>query len=131
MTIYYKVTRYFTDLQDNDHAYNAGDTFPREGMEVSKARIEELAGSSNKQGRPLIEAVEVVEDVVPVQEDFSLYMNAPTSTIDPSKYDYSKHEINRMSTARLRELGAELGIEKAEEKTGGALKPLIIKTLGL
>lgn len=54
----YKVIRYFTDLQDNNHPYNAGDIFPREGLEVSKERFEELAGRDNKQGAPLIRKIE-------------------------------------------------------------------------
>lgn len=53
----YRVISYFTDLQDNDHPYNVGDAFPREGVKASKARLDELAGSDNKQGRPLIEKV--------------------------------------------------------------------------
>ena len=35
----YKVIKYFTDLQDNEHPYNAGDTFPRDGLTVSRERI--------------------------------------------------------------------------------------------
>lgn len=54
----YKVIRYFTDLQDNDFAYHVGDSFPREGKDVSPSRIAELAGSDNKRGVPLIELVE-------------------------------------------------------------------------
>lgn len=54
----YKVIKFFTDLHDNDHPYNVGDTFPREGIEVTKGRLAELAGPSNKQGVPLIEFVE-------------------------------------------------------------------------
>ena len=54
----YKVIKYFTDLQDNNHPYNAGDIFPRSGMEVSEDRLAELAGSENKQGVPLIRKVE-------------------------------------------------------------------------
>lgn len=54
----YKVIKYFTDLQDNNHPYNAGDIFPRSGMEVSEERLAELAGSENKQGVPLIQLVE-------------------------------------------------------------------------
>lgn len=53
----YKVIHYFTDLQDNNHEYNVGDTFPRIGLEVSDKRIQELAGSDNKQYKPLIEEV--------------------------------------------------------------------------
>jgi hypothetical protein len=54
----YKVIKFFTDLQDNFHPYNVGEMFPREGLEVSAERLAELAGSDNKQGVPLIEAVE-------------------------------------------------------------------------
>lgn len=54
----YKVIRYFTDLQDNNHAYNVGDTYPRTGVELDEKRAAELAGSANKQTRPLIELVE-------------------------------------------------------------------------
>lgn len=50
----YKVIKYFTDLQDKDHAYNVGDTYPRKGLKVTDERIAELAGSENKQGVPLI-----------------------------------------------------------------------------
>lgn len=62
----YKVIERFYDLQDSKntkggvvyHEYNVGDTFPRAGKEVSEERIQELAGSDNKRGVPLIELVE-------------------------------------------------------------------------
>ena len=54
----YRVIRFFTDLHDGNHPYNVGDFFPREGIEVAGERIVELASSDNKQGVPLIEAVE-------------------------------------------------------------------------
>lgn len=54
----YKVIKYFTDLHDADHEYHPGDTFPRKGVKVTNARIEELAGEKNKQGMPLIEKVD-------------------------------------------------------------------------
>lgn len=53
----YRVKRFFTDLQDKDHPYYAGDSFPRVGKDVTPERIEELASSRNKQGMPLIEFV--------------------------------------------------------------------------
>ena len=53
----YKVIEYFTDLQDNGYAYNTGDIFPREGLEVSEERIAELSGSKNKRHKPMIEAI--------------------------------------------------------------------------
>ena len=54
----YKVIKHFIDLHDNDHSYNEGDIFPREGVDVSEERLKELAGSDNKQRTPLIELVE-------------------------------------------------------------------------
>lgn len=54
----YKVIKCFLDLQDGNHPYNVGDVFPRSGVEVKEERLEELAGSHNKQGVPLIQIVE-------------------------------------------------------------------------
>ena len=55
----YKVIKSFTDLQDNNHAYSVGDTFPHNGVEVGAERIAELSSDKNRLGVPLIE--EVVE----------------------------------------------------------------------
>ena len=54
----YKALVYFKDLQDNRYAYNAGDVYPRKGLEVSEERIAELSGSNNRMGKPVIEFVE-------------------------------------------------------------------------
>lgn len=54
----YKVIKYFTDLQDDNHPYNVGDTYPRDGFEVLASRIRELSGKKNRQGEPLIEKIE-------------------------------------------------------------------------
>lgn len=40
----YIVTKNIIDTKDNNRFYEAGDTFPREGFEVSKDRIAELIG---------------------------------------------------------------------------------------
>lgn len=53
----YKVAVYFNDLQDGNRAYNVGDVFPHDGVEVSAERLAELAGPNNKRGIPLIERV--------------------------------------------------------------------------
>lgn len=54
----YKVIKFFLDLEDNQYAYNVGDIFPRKNKTVTEERLAELAGSNNKQGQPLIKAVE-------------------------------------------------------------------------
>ena len=51
----YKVIHYFEDLQDHNHPYNIGDTFPRDGMKVSESRLYELASGENRLERPLIQ----------------------------------------------------------------------------
>jgi hypothetical protein len=57
----YKAIEHFKDLKDNGFIYEVGDTYPRKGKRVSKARIAELSGSDNKRGRPVIEEVEEEE----------------------------------------------------------------------
>ena len=54
----YRVIKYFTDLQDNDHEYNVGDIYPHNKKKVSASRIKELATDKNRRGVPLIEKVE-------------------------------------------------------------------------
>lgn len=54
----YKVINYFTDLQDDNHQYNVGDMFPRDGLKVSVERLTELSTKNNRQSKPLIENVQ-------------------------------------------------------------------------
>lgn len=63
----YKVIRFFTDLQDNAHAYNVGDEFPHKGITVSPERLNELSTGKNRRGTPLIE--EVIEDLPFTEKD--------------------------------------------------------------
>lgn len=58
----YKVIKYFTDMQDNNFAYNIGDEYPRKGMSVLPSRIRELATDKNRQGVPLIEEIPDIEE---------------------------------------------------------------------
>ena len=80
----YRVIKHFVDLHDNDHSYEEGDIFPREGVTVLKERIAELAGSDNKQHTPLIELVEEASDEnseeanVPDEQHGSGAAEAPT-----------------------------------------------------
>lgn len=64
----YRVIEFFTDLQDNNHAYNVGDTFPRDGMAVTPDRIKELSGTQNKRGIALIEEVRGAEETAVTEE---------------------------------------------------------------
>lgn len=62
----YRVIKAFTDLQDNNYAYDPKDparnTYPRKGLSVLPSRIKELASKNNRQGVPLIEEIPDVEE---------------------------------------------------------------------
>lgn len=64
----FRVIEFFTDLQDGNHAYNVGDTFPRDGVTVTADRIKELSGTQNKRGIALIEEVRGAEETTVTEE---------------------------------------------------------------
>lgn len=64
----YRVLHYFTDAQDNEHPYNAGDTYPREGLSVNTNRINELSGAKNRRGIALIEEVRATGETDDTEE---------------------------------------------------------------
>ena len=120
----YKVIHRFTDLQDFNHLYNVGDLFPRVGMKVSQSRIDELASSKNKLKTPLIK-LEKDKKI----DDFSQYMNPPEESTETTETEYTKTEINRMSTADLKELAEKNGLDNS--LSGAELKKLLIEHYGL
>lgn len=120
----YKVISYFTDLQDSNHPYKVGDEFPRLGLKVSDKRLEELASNKNRQGKPLIKKVEE-----PKQDEFSQHMNVPEIKEESTEVKYTKTEINRMSTANLKKLAKENGID--DGLSGTEIKKALIKKFGL
>ena len=83
----YKVIKYFTDLQDNNHAYNVGDVFPHDGLAVSEKRLLELSTDANRRRIPLIEKVEEVETVEEVKEPVEGFMNPPEETEEEESED--------------------------------------------
>ena len=119
----YKVIHYFTDLQDFNHPYNVGDTFPRFGMKVSEERLKELSTSKNKQGKPLI-ALDKSEEVVKTDLEINVEELVNSS-------EYTKTEINRMPIAELKELAKKENIDNAEDMTGAELKKVLIKHFDL
>ena len=58
---------------------------------------------------------------------------SPSDSIQPEEKQekYTKTDINRMSTAELQSLAAEVGIENAFDTSGGELKRLLIERFGL
>ena len=54
----------------------------------------------------------------------------PEEKAEINTKQYTKTEINRMSTADLQKLSAEVGIDTTD-KSGGELKKLLIENFGL
>lgn len=117
----YKVIVSFADLQDKNHVYNVGDVFPHDGRVVSPNRLRSLSTNANNRGTPLI----------------AISGNAKEKPVEKKAEDkdeetkYTKSEINRMAVDDLKKVATEVGIEDADDKTGGELKKAIIEQLGL
>ena len=67
-----------------------------------------------------------VKKTAPVVEDFGKYMNEPEVV---EQFAYTKTEINRMSTADLKKLASENGID--ESLSGAEIKKALIEKFGL
>lgn len=81
----YRVITYFEDLQDNSHPYKAGDSFPRDGVSVSKSRIEELSTAKNRRGMALIEWAEDEPQNVSELAETDLSDSAVEISTEPKK----------------------------------------------
>ena len=76
----YKVIKDFIDLQDNNYKYHAGDMFPRNGIEISEQRFEELATYKNRRGIPVIEKIaEEIKEEPPVIEEQPVVEEKPVA----------------------------------------------------
>lgn len=88
----YIVTRNIIDTKDNNRFYEKGDTFPREGFEVSKDRLAELIGkgvlSAKGEEAP---APAPTEEVAPVEE--------------------TEKPVEKLKVAELKELLDKAGVE--------------------
>ena len=61
----FKTTKAIRDLQDNEFFYYVGAIYPRQGLEVSKERLDELVekGAIIKTEEPIVDEVELDEDL--------------------------------------------------------------------
>lgn len=107
----YKVIEFFTDLQDFSHPYHPGDTFPRDGLNVSDKRLKELSSKDNIQKKALIKYVPDGKE--PAKPDNS----------------YTKTDIMRMSKVDLTELATKNGYTDAENASGSELKSWLVEHL--
>ena len=66
----YRVIKDFADLEDKNHLYTVGDTYPRGGLAPTKERIVFLLSSQNLLHTPVIEEVVGFDDTMnePVEQ---------------------------------------------------------------
>ena len=82
----YRAIVYFTDLQDNNFEYHAGDVFPRQGYEPTAERIAELSSDANRRKRPVIEEdIPDVSDAPEVPEAEDTEDVSTTEPVEPKK----------------------------------------------
>lgn len=93
----YIVTRNIIDTKDNNRFYETGDTFPREGFEVSKDRLAELIGkgvlSAKGEETPAPAPVQT-EEVAPAEE-----------------VEEAEKPVEKLKVAELKELLDGAGVE--------------------
>ena len=53
----YRVIKRFYDLTDNNHLYEVGDSYPRDGLSPSPERVQSLVTDENRQHKPLIKEI--------------------------------------------------------------------------
>lgn len=76
----------FADLQDGKHIYEAGDNYPRPGLDVTPERLAELASSDNRTGKPLIKAAETPVNAPDSSgEDLSAHAEKPAKKAHRSR----------------------------------------------
>ena len=70
MTRKFVVIKAFTDLVDENHVYNSGDFYPREGVELDYERVDLLASTDNARKESVIVEVLVKEETDGVPGEF-------------------------------------------------------------
>lgn len=114
----YVVTRYFTDAQDNEHPYHAGDTYPREGLSVSEERINNLMSGNNFQKISLIKKV----DTKKVEK----------KDVEASKKDvvWTAEDIQKMPYMKLKSVAKQNDVE-VKDREASDVRADLIEKLGL
>lgn len=81
----YVAIKRFSDLTDDDHIYDTGDVYPRDGFEPSRERIIELATSRNKLEIPLIAYIEDEEKNIEENDKVEDEKQTPKKTTKKAK----------------------------------------------
>lgn len=89
----YKVIEAFADLQDGNHVYRHGDTYPRAGYNPTSERINELSCSSNMLNRPLIEAVAEPKAKAEAKAEVEAEVETKPEDVEPTKAEAEKTAV--------------------------------------
>lgn len=118
----YEVIRYFIDAQDDDYAYREGDTYPRDGLNVSDARIRDLLSGNNFQRVALIKRV--LDKPAPKKSDEKVENKVQESV------SYTAEEIQKMPYMKLKSVAKQNGVE-VKDKEASDIRSELIEKLGL
>ena len=105
----YSVIRHFTDLQDNNHKYKEGATYPREGYEPSAERIEELSTDKNRLKTPLIVPEIVISDEEEQEE------TAAEAVADVAAEETAEEDVSDINDDDIEEKPKKRNRRKTEE----------------
>lgn len=111
----YEVIRYFTDAQDNEHAYHEGDIYPRDGLSVSDARVKDLLSGNNFQRIPLIKRIEKA---------------IPQKTEQTDSVVWTAEEVKRMPYMKLKSVAKQYDVE-VKDKEASDIRAELIEKLGI
>ena len=110
----YRVIKRFTDLQDGNHLYIEGDTFPREGVTASEERLVELSTTANRRRIPLIEAVKDGTSTPIEVKAADLPDSGKAVKIVEGHFDAKA--LSTMKVDDLGELATDLGVDISKAK---------------
>lgn len=117
----YTVVESFVDLQDNNHVYGVGDEYPRAGHDVTLSRLNELMGTKNMLGKPL-----VAEETAAKKKKTE---NTEKPAFAPDML-VTREEVEKMQFFALKSLATKHGIDTEGKKTV-ELRAEIIEKLNL
>lgn len=115
----YIVIRYFTDAQDNEYAYHEGDTYPREGLNVTEQRINDLLSGNNFQKVALIAPEHQVKKVAKPKK--------VVEAKEEEKVNWTEEEILKMPFMKLKSIAKQNGIETKDREASDIRSELIEK----
>lgn len=115
----YIVIKDFSDLQDKNIVYYVNDFYPKLGKKVTEERLDELSGSNNKRGEPLITKTELSELNINQLCQYASFKNVDLKAVILSKIE---GDIYECEIATYQKKAKKYKLEFTEETTLEDLK---------